>query len=538
MPRKFIPDFTMSLPSRTAAADRIPLFQKITFALGSNTDNLATGVMTGMMWLPFFNIGLGLNAVVLGLILMVLRGWDAITDPIMGNISDNARTRWGRRRPFIFVGAILTACLFPFIWHFPPSVADGTSWLASAADWIPFIGHLDLDAPQKAISVYLTLAGLVFFSCFTIWSMPYYGLQLELTPDYDERTRLTAIMTLVGKIVSLGTAWLFVVIVFAGTLAHGDLSSLEGKPAWLRGFFEHIQPWVQSMAGEHLGEKPIVTGMRLMCWVIAAMILVFGLMPALFVKERYYAKEVARQTSDPFFQSLKETLRCGPLWALIFVSFFLVMGSTSVSGLGQYVNIYYVCGGDMLKAGIIGGIKGNILAISGICVLPLYTWLGARYDKSTVVIAMLATSIFGHLLNYWLMSPEYPYLQVVSAFFESSAITAIWMFVPSMKADVADHDELHTHRRREGAINAFYSWFIKASLTASLGLSGFVLNSTGFTPNLGHQPDHVTRQMLHAYLVIPVVLWGVAIAAIWFYPLSRRRCAEIRATLEARRGAI
>ncbi len=528
----------MSTPSRISAEDRIPLFQKIMFSLGQNTDYVATGLMTTVMWMPFFNIGMGLSPVVLGIILMVLRAWDAISDPLMGNISDNARTRWGRRRPFMFVGAITTACLYPLMWHFPESVLDGTSWLATAADWIPFIGHLGMDAAQKATSLYLVFVGIIFFTSFTSWSMPYYGLQLELTPNYDERTRLTAIMALVSKLTSLVTGWTFVVIVFVGTVAQGDLSVLENKPAWLAGFFNQVQPWLHGLAGEHVDEKPIVTGMRLMCWVIAAMILVFGILPAIFVKERYYRKEASKQTSEPFWQSVKESLRNGPLWSLISASFFLVMGYSAIGGLGQYVNIYYVCGGDMLQAGAITGVKGTVLAISGICMLPFFAWLGEKYDKRTVVLMMLGMSMFGHLLNYWLMTPEHPYLQVISGFFESSAIGAVWMFLPSMKADVADYDEQHTHRRREGSINAFYSWFIKASLTASMGIGGVVLQMTGFNRDFARQPDDVLGRMMTSFLIIPVVIWCVALLSIWFYPLTRQRCADIRNMLEARRGNI
>lgn len=63
------------------------------------------------------------------------------------------------------------------------------------------------------------------------------------------------------------------------------------------------------------------------------------------------------------------------------------------------------------------------------------------------------------------MRPEHPYLQIVPGVFESCALAAVWMFFPSIKADVADHDELSTGRRREGSLNAFFSWFIKAALT-------------------------------------------------------------------------
>jgi GPH family glycoside/pentoside/hexuronide:cation symporter len=528
----------MSAAHHIPEQDRIPLLQKVMFSLGQNTDYVATGLMTTVMWMPYFNLGIGLSPVVLGVILMILRAWDAITDPLMGNISDNARTRWGRRRPFMFVGAITTATLYPLVWHFPASVMDGTSALGVVVDWIPFSASFGLTAAEKCMAVYLTLVGLVFFTSFTCWSMPYYGLQLELTPNYDERTRLTAVMALFSKLTALVTGWTFVTIVFVGTVAQGDADALADKPGWVRELGEFLRPTLSALAGDFAGEKPLVTGMKLMCWLIAVMILVLGILPAIFVKERYYAKEAVAQAKEPFWRSVKDSLRCGPLWALISASFFLVMGYSAIGSLGQYVNIYHVCDGDMLKAGAIGGIRGMVIGISGIAMLPLFTWLGERFDKRTMVLCMLGLSMLGHASNYWLMTPEHPYWQIVSGLFEASAVGAVWMFLPSMKADVADHDELSTRRRREGAINAFYSWFIKASLTASMGISGVVLAWTGFSRDLPKQPPEVIAKMFHVYLWLPVSIWVLALVSIWFYPLTRARCTKLRATLEARRGAV
>jgi GPH family glycoside/pentoside/hexuronide:cation symporter len=107
-----------------------------------------------------------------------------------------------------------------------------------------------------------------------------------------------------------------------------------------------------------------------------------------------------------------------------------------------------------------------------------------------------------------------------------------------MKADVADWDEQKTTRRREGAINAFYSWFIKLSLTVSMGIGGVVLAMSGFDVKHGTQPPEVLNRMFLMYLIIPVAVWAVAMLCLWAYPLTRARCAEIRAQLESRRGVI
>lgn len=523
---------------KIAEEDRIPLFQKVMFAAGQNTDYIATGLMTTVMWMPFFNIGLGISPVILGFILMFMRAWDAITDPIMGNLSDNARTPWGRRRPFMFMGAILTAIVYPLIWYIPESVRTGNSWLTSVAEWIPFLSAMGLSGEEKTMAIYLTLVGMVFFTCFTMWSMPYYGMQLELTPNYDERTRLTACMTLVAKLTAMVTSWSFAFVIFLGTLAKGDPKALEGKTGAFRDFLQGLQSWLSGFAAGMGDEKPVVIGMRIACWFFVACILLFGLLPALFVKERYYEKETSKQKSEPLWQSVKESLRCGPLWSLISVSFFLVLGYSAIGSLGQYVSIYYVCHGDLTLAASIAGVKGTVLAFSGIFMIPVFTWLGGIYDKRTIVIGMLGMSMFGHLLNWFLMTPEHPYLQIVAGFFESSAIGAVWMFLPSMKADVADYDEQKTTRRREGAINAFYSWFIKASLTASMGIGGVVLQVSGFNVKLPEQPADVLGRMFLMYLVIPVVIWAVAMISLWYYPLTRQRCAEIRSLLEGRRGVV
>ncbi len=471
--------------ARISASDRIPLGQKIAFGAGNCADYFATGLTIGVLWMPYFNIGLGIDPAKLGFILMVLQAWNAILDPVMGNLSDNARSRWGRRRPFMFVGAILTAAISPWIWR-PPM------------EW-----------GENAMVAYLIIVGMVFYAAFSTWAMAYYGLQLELTPNYDERTRLTAWITFFGKISGLLGGWAMAII--SGPLfAHPDT-----------------------------GQPDLVHGMQVCSWFIAGLILVVGLLPAVFVKERYYEAETRHQARDPFWRSIYESLKCQPLWMLIGLSFFLVVGSAAVGSLGQYVNIYYVCHGDLAVASIITGWKGTVLVVTGILCIPLYTWLGERFDKKKVVAFMLSASMGGHILNYFLMRPDMPYLQIIPGIFESCAIAAVWLFVPSMKADIADYDELKTARRREGALNAFYSWFIKAALTCSMGLGGLVLNISGFDVKKGAgQPPEVLHSMLLLYVGLPMVIWACGLIFVWLYPLDRSRMGQIREDLEARRGAL
>ena len=497
-----------------AAEDRVPVGQKIGFALGINMEIIASNLTFGVLWLPVFNIGLGMSPVLLSGILIVMRVWDAFADPMMGNITDNARTRWGRRRPFIFLGALATALVYPLFWHLP-------------GDW-----------SETARIVALTGIGLLFFTCYTVWAMPYFGLQLELTPNYDERTRLAAWNSAFAKLGYLGMGWIFAFVLLAGSLATGDPAAFEGKGEFARRVLEFLQPLFTWLADPAPGETTVVVGMRAVGWFLSLGIFLLGVSPALFVRERYYQAEAKRQPKTPFLQSLRESLHCKPLWQLIGMTFFLLVGSASIGGLGQYVNFYYVCQGDLAQGAVIAGWKSTVVIVTGFFSIPLLTWCSERYDKRVIVLAMLSFTILGHVSNYVLMTPEHPYLQIVSGVVEAVAVSAIWMFMPAMKADVADWDESQTSRRREGSLNSFYSWFVKAALVLSLALGGVSLELSGFDAKLETQDAAAVERMFVIYLWLPVVFWIVAVVFAWFYPLGRVRAAEVRALLEQRRGRI
>jgi len=467
---------------RIPESERIPFRQKAAFSAGMMMDYASTSLLTAVLWMPYFNIGLGIAPSTLGGILMVLMAWNAFLDPVTGNLSDNFRSRWGRRRPFMVVSALVAGGLFPLFWNMPPGLPG-----MMQAGWVLGVG-------------------LAFYTAYSFWAMPYYGLQMELTPNYDERTRLTGWMTFLGKIAYLGGGWTLAIFT----------SALFLNP--------------------ETGKGDVVLGMKTGGWIIGGLIAVFGLLPAVFVKERFQPSVIARTGKESFRQSLRESVRCRPLWALIGVSFLLVLGSSSVSALGQYLNIYYVFQGDLAAASVVSGWKVSVLVVSGIALIPMWVWLGERYDKRNVVLGMLVFSMGGHMLNIFCIRADLPYLQIIPAVFESAAISAIWLFLPSMKADIADHDELTTSRRREGAINSFYSWFIKAALTCATGLGGALLEVSGFTAKVSHQPREVLDRMFAIFLVLPICIWGGAALIGRLYPLSRARMAEVRRELERRRG--
>ncbi len=106
----------------TRPEDRISLKQKSAYAVGMLVNNLQAAALPAMV--VILNLGLGMDVMLVGLIGSIPRIFDAISDPMVGYISDNTRTRWGRRRPFIFVGALLAGLIFAIMWQLPSGYID------------------------------------------------------------------------------------------------------------------------------------------------------------------------------------------------------------------------------------------------------------------------------------------------------------------------------------------------------------------------------------------------------------------------------
>ncbi|MDE2701315.1 MAG: MFS transporter, partial [Gemmatimonadota bacterium] len=101
----------------------IPLLEKIAYGVGVLPMNTSVNSIKKLSG-PIFNITLGMHPSKVGTVLLLSRGWDAITDPFMGWLSDNTKSRWGRRRPYLLLGAILTAIGYALILNVPQGLSQ------------------------------------------------------------------------------------------------------------------------------------------------------------------------------------------------------------------------------------------------------------------------------------------------------------------------------------------------------------------------------------------------------------------------------
>ncbi|MEM7626923.1 MAG: MFS transporter [Planctomycetota bacterium] len=465
--------------------DKVPFGQKLAYATGTGVDLWAAWLFLTLVY-PIYNMELKMDPARIGLILLIYRLWDAVTDPIMGSISDNTRTRWGRRRPYLAVGGLLTGVTFPLLWWAPTTQGPEVMF------W------------------WLVIAGIFFYTCFTVYNMPYQSLILEMTPDYNERTRVTAYRSFAAALVGLTLGW--------------------GWWATQRPIF----------ADSITGEPDAPYAMRIISIILGAVMCVCALIPALFVRERYYESNLAKkQKKVPLLRSIKETLSNGPFVILTAMATLYMFGILVVDNMANYLSTYYVLDGDKQEASYWLGIGTTITTVTGLLGIPIFSWISEKIGKNKALGLAIIMITFGSASSWFIYVPGEPQYMMIYYLARGMALNAVWLLIPSMQADVVDHDELKTGERREGGFAAIFSWMLKLGMTAAFALSGPILNWTGFDIELeNQQPDEVIQTMRVAFLVVPtgaLVLVGVL---LWLFPLTPRKSAEIRTELEARRGKV
>ncbi|MEJ2257796.1 MAG: MFS transporter [Woeseiaceae bacterium] len=470
----------------TAPEDRIPFHLKVVYGFGAFVNNTLADAIGRMIIV--LNLGLGMNPALVGLLGALPRLVDAFTDPIMGYVSDNTRSRWGRRRPYIFVGAISVAIVFALLWQLPPGKSEG--WYF----W------------------YFLAGSIIFFLAYTMFATPWVALGYELTPDYHERTRLMGVQNFFGTIVYSITPYF---LAFMYLPRFGD----------------------------------VVTGAGYLAIIIAVVVIVLGIMPAIFLRERF--KDVAAEEGKEsivsgigavirdFLRGFGTTLSFKPFLKLCVATFLVFNGFIMIAAFQSYVIIYYVFAGDQAAGSVFIGHSGMVQAVSALVVIALVTLLATRIGKRRAFYVSTGISMVGYVLKWFCYTPDNPWLVLIPAPLMAFGLAGLFTLMPSMVADVVDADELNTHERREGMYGSIFWWVVKLGQSVAIFGGGLLLVWTGFDVELGgDQTAEAITLMRACDAFIPAIASAVAIWAIASYSIDEDRAHEIRTQLEARRGAV
>jgi glycoside/pentoside/hexuronide:cation symporter, GPH family len=469
-PSSIIPTLHLHPSHPAPASERVPVWRKAAYGAGGLTDFLYPNTVNALA-IPIYSIALAMDPLLLGVAMAVPRVVGAISDPLAGAASDNARTRWGRRRPFILCGALLGALLLPLIW-LPPA------------------------ATQIGRFIYLLLILSVYAAAFSIFSVPYGALGIELTTNYDERTRVMAWRGYVQTAGTLSSAWFY----------------------WF---------CLLPIFGNE------VIGARWLGILVGLVMLTGAVTTVVVCKEK--SETIAKQPKIPLGAALRFTLRNKPFLLLQSVTVILMLGLGCETVIGSYVHIYYTCQGSKTFASYITGIGGTLTIFSTLIALPFGLWLSTHSGKRQAALVGLLIALVGVCLMPFLLVPARPYLIMIEWVILAFGVPCANLMFSSMVADICDEDELVTGLRREGAYVAVGGFFGKVAQVGTLLLAGALPRMAGYVDT--SVPPTVTElQVMRAMLIgIQFVAVLVAIAIIWFYPLTRSRSEATRRLLDQRR---
>ena len=461
---------------RTNPEDRLPIRDKAGYSSGGMAYTLM-GNAIGNLGNVVLNIGMGMNPFLVGLLLALPRAVDALLDPLIGTWSDNFRSRWGRRKPFMVAGALGAGVFFIVLWWMP------AGWTEMGKFW------------------YFLFFSTVFYLFMSLFAVPWGAIGLSMTADYHERTRLMATYAFTSAAAAILLSWLYALI------------KLPCFPDTITG-----TRWISA------GLAGLMTGLALLSvWMC---------------REKQTAGQ-AKQATEPVWPQIRAVLGNRAFLILGGAVFFMCLGIFSISSLPTYLAIYFIHGGNESAASILSGWGGTVWQVGSLFFIPLISFVATRIGKRHTLALALVAALTGNLIKWFCYTPAQPLLFLLPPLLIAFGFSALWTLTASMLADVCDLHELNTGKRNEGALNAMYAWVMKVGSTLAFALSGILLNLTGFNQALGSSQSPATILSMRLIDIgVPTAAVLAAIALTCLYPISEDRAYQIRVELERRRGRM
>lgn len=471
---------------RGPSKPRLSLKEKLCYGIGDISNGLAVSSVS-VWYLYYLTDVVGLAVALASAAVMIGRLWDAVTDPLMGWITDHTKSRWGKRLPYLLFGAIPYAIAYWALWSVP-----------------------DL-ANQWQLFLFVTLSLLVFNTFLTVVFVPYTSLTAAITTDYNERTALTGYRMFCSQISFLIGASIPPLLVQRVT---------SGEPSAL------MHQLLGSWAGTSRGGYTVVAALFSLIMIASIWTTFFG------VKEKIQevpADKAGAKRGSPLSYALaivRELRRSKPfLFSVLILLLSNSAATIQAANLPYYLQ--YVLG---LKAD-----KPKILVtlfLAAILSVPVWVFLSKRFGKAeTYRVAMLlyvvilcATPFVGPEIGSHIYK-----IAAVIGFAYGAAIVIPWAIVP----DVVEYDELENGIRREGLFYGGTTFSYKAATGVAFLISGTILQFAGYSAG---EVQSESALAAIRFLIGPVPAMFLLAAALLAmrYPLTADKHRQIVDALAAR----
>jgi oligogalacturonide transporter len=450
-------------------------------------------LLIGMLFLFFLTEVVGLSPALAGVVFAIGKVWDAVTDPLMGYISDRTRSRFGRRRVYFLIGIVPILISFSALWAPIPA------------------------GSQAGLFIYYSLAYMLFSTVFTMVMVPYSALNAEMSKDYTVRTRLSGTRIVFSQISALlaGTVPTLIINAVGGDQGLGYLVMGIGFAAvyalvWLPVFFGTWElPQESSTAG--VASPGAGSGQAGEAGSQAA-----GTTGATGVLD------VFRQFGR-IFRNRSFRIHVG-MYICSYTAVDILMA------LFAYYITYYIGRQELYSVAM-----GSLL-LTQILMLPVYVAVSNRWGKGRAFVIGLSVWVVG-LLASLALSQSSPVIVIAAVCVVigagvSAGIMVPWAILPS----VIDVDEYIYGVRRAGVYSGAMTLIRKAVQgVIALPLIGVVLELIGFAP--GVQVPAAALTGLRIFFVIgPAVLIVLGVAVGLRFPITPKRHAILREELERRRN--
>lgn len=469
------------MKSKLVAETKVPMGQKIAFGIGMLANQMFPAAL-GIFMVVLVQ-DLGFPGWMWGVIFFFPRIFDCFTDPVMGFISDNTKSKWGRRRQYVIFGGLLMGLAFIVMWQLYRE--DGIDYNFT----------------------YFMVWSFIFYLGLTIFSVPYVAMGYEMSNDFHERTDIMAIAQWIGQWAWVIAPWFWVIMY---------------DPDW----FQSAEIATRSLA----------------VWV-GIVFTICAIVPGIFIK----SKSTVNENYSPLNlknigNSLKEigsgfasAFKLKPFRKLCISTFLVYNAFYTIASFSFFIIVHHLFKGDTAAAGIWPTLFGCLGALgTTFLVIPIVAKLSKVFGKKRAFLISQGISVLGYIMLWFLFIPGKPYMFIIALPFFSFGIGSLFVLMMSMTADVIDLDELISGLRREGTFGAIYWWMVKFGFAIAGGLSGLILSMVGFDAGATVQPEGAVDGLRLAFSGIPILGTLIAMYLMRDYSITEDRANEIRVQLEER----
>ena len=465
--------------------NKVSVGQKIAFGFGMFANQMFPAVIG--IFIEVLVQSLGFPGWMWGFVMIFPRLFDAITDPIMGFISDNTKSKWGRRRQYVFLGALIMGFSFIVMWQ------------------------LHKENTIDYNFTYFLLWSLLFYVGLTIFSVPYVAMGYEMSDDFHERTNIMAVAQFIGQ-------W-----------------------AWV------IAPWFWViMDDQNLFESSEIAVRELAIWV-GLVCMTFAMIPAIFIKSKSTLNQdydsitfnnIIKSLYTIFVINFGQAFKIKAFRKLCIATFLIFNAFNTVAAFTYFIIVFFLFNGITGPDGAwwwptLFGSVGAL--VTTFLVIPAVTILSNKVGKKKAFIISQSVSIIGYIMLWFLFIPGKPYLFLLALPFFSFGIGGLFTLMMSMTADVIDLDELNTGKRREGVFGAIYWWMVKFGFGIAGGLSGVILSVIGWESGGATQTEEALYGLRLFFSGLPILGTLLAIYVMRDYEITEEKAKEISVELAARK---